>query len=68
MRAKRNLRYRKNRQKRIAKAKKSTKETTQESGTNKKLEPKQQERETPQQMDISRNEPHMGRDGPHVVE
>ena len=68
VRTKRNLRYIKNRQKRIAEAKKSAKETTQESGSNQSLGPNQQERETTQQRKITRGEPHMGKDRPQAVE
>ena len=68
IRAKRNMRYRKNRQKRIVEAKKSAKQTTHESESNRSLETKQQERETPPLMDITRDEPHMGNDRLRAVE
>ena len=68
VRAKRNLRYRKNRQKRIAEAKNSAKETTQEIGSNQSLRPNQQEQEIPQQSGIAVDEPHFERNGPQAVE
>ena len=68
VRAKRNLRYRKNRQKRIAEAKNSAKETTQEIGSNRSLRPNQQEQENPQGMGITGDEPHFERNRPQAIE
>ena len=67
-RAKRNMRYQKNRQKRIAQARKSAKETIHESESSRNEMPNQQRLDTPQQTGMLRDEPHAGNDRPLVLE